>query len=218
MAQVVADEIGAVGVVAVEAVHLAESVVQGGVEGTGGDQRAQRRDRLGQLQLRCVTSSAALMIFRLQDVGQVDRMARLSMQSAVRSRRSARPVPSWRPGCRRRTAFATGRTRRCPAASSRSRVPPCRASVRTTHVDVEEGGPVQGDAAELDRRAIEEILVASVTSSMRMSVGFGMRDLEGPNRPGTSPSAVRENSTCRGELLAVAFGIVVWWQCLRMRR
>ena len=52
MAEVVRQEVGAVGVVAVEAVDLAEGVVQGGVEGAGGDQRAQRRDRLGQAQLR----------------------------------------------------------------------------------------------------------------------------------------------------------------------
>ena len=48
MAEVVRQEIGAVGVVAVEAVGLAEGVVDGGVEGAGGDERAERRDRLRQ--------------------------------------------------------------------------------------------------------------------------------------------------------------------------
>ena len=50
--QVVRHEVRAVGVIAVQAVDLAEGVVQGGVEGAGGDQRAELRDRLGELQ-RC---------------------------------------------------------------------------------------------------------------------------------------------------------------------
>ena len=69
VAQVVSQELRPVGVVAVEAVHLAEGVVQGGVEGAGRHERAQWRDRFGQMQ-------APRHLRRGLPIGRLQRVAR----------------------------------------------------------------------------------------------------------------------------------------------
>ena len=66
----------AVGVIRVQAVNLAEGVVQRGVERAGDHERTQHRDRLGQRQLPCHLRGG-LEVFRFQRVRQVDRVADL---------------------------------------------------------------------------------------------------------------------------------------------
>src|SRR5262249_49983366 len=69
VAEVVGQEVGPVGVPAVEAVGLAEGVVQRRVERAGDDERAQRRDRLGQPQAPRQLAGRPVVL-RLQRVGQ----------------------------------------------------------------------------------------------------------------------------------------------------
>ena len=74
MGQIVLHEVRPVGVIAVEAVGFAESVVHGGVERAGRDQCAERRNGLGQVQpLRNL--GGRFEILRLERPVEVDGMA-----------------------------------------------------------------------------------------------------------------------------------------------
>ena len=156
MAEVVAQEIGAVGVIAVEAVGLAESVVEGGVEGAGGDEGTQRRDRLGQPRFR-LTSAAAL--WNSGSSAQVRSIGwPVSVQPPMmRSMRSARAFIGREGGV---VGEQPRRERPDVAERHRAEAAGGLAADGSHHaVHVQQRDPVEGRAAELDRRAVQVVLV-----------------------------------------------------------
>ncbi len=156
MAEVVADEIGAVGVIAVEAQQPAEGIVNRGVEGTGDDQGAQPRDRFRQLQLPG-RLGRLLEVLRFQCVADVERMARYGAAGedpadAFRQRLHggdggvvAEYLRRERPDVAQRHRAMSDGAPAIPAADPA--------------LDVEERDAIDGGAAELDRRTIEMVFV-----------------------------------------------------------
>ena len=167
MAEVVTQEVGAVGVVAVEPVRLAEGVVQGRVEGAGAHEGGQRRDRLAQLPLPAHLLRGQ-QVLGLQLPGQVDRVAVLCLFLG-----DAGDALDERLHRREGGVVAQAARREGPHVAQRHRAEPAgRLAAARAHdaLDVKERDAVNGRAAELDRRAVGVVLVA-VANRLDADVG-----------------------------------------------
>ena len=123
MAEIVIHEIGAVGVIAIQAVDLAEGVMQGGVERTGADERAEDGN------LRCY-AAGGLDVFVLQRAGEIDRMAGFGATDGLAGRRVRRRL-SWRRAFDRRSASSDGNDQTLPSGIEPKPRPILPASVWT---------------------------------------------------------------------------------------
>ena len=152
-------EVGAVGVVAVEAVHLAEGVVQGRVERAGDDERAQRPGSARPAAARASTSAAACEILAVpapcvRSIGwPSSRAAAVIVGDALDERLHRRRASGRRSAARRERPDVAQRHRAEAAAPS---CPPRSRPSTSTFRSVTRSS---GDAAELDRRAVGEVLV-----------------------------------------------------------